>query len=529
MRQGWWLIYCIGIWMVTVINGDSPICPEYPPISDVDKSVFEPILNEIDNYIENVIVNPNENNITGFITSIVYDQELLFSKGYGLKNYFNKSSGIPTGNDEVMIASNTKVFTSLLFYYLRDHGYNVSLQDPLTKYLPDFKIKNPFNGEQTVRLIHLISHTAGLPDETPYPYTDSSDNVTAILEALSQKYLLYPMSTTFHYSNLGFSLLGRALETLFCEYGCYEDLVKKYILDGLGFSKYSGFNYSDEVIEHCAIGIDNGGYPAPIETSYFDNPNGGMLASANDMAKFMMFMFRNNYTVNDNSNQIFNGTTINEILKGRSLLNDGFESVGTPFEMHYAVFDRYYGINNKAGVWFKGKQGEVPGYRSCTMMVPKYKLGVFTVALKDPENISQGSVSSDEIIKMILPYLDNQLYLNWINTNKYELPSNYPLLIGKYKIGSSIIEIIKTNAIENGKEYLVFRRSGNDEYRLNIVYNKGIIDDTVLVSSFMDNDVTTCFWYDSGGGEYLYFDFNNNKQTHATSFTFEGSKYTYQG
>lgn len=59
-----------------------------------------------------------------------------------------------------------------------------------------------------------------------------------------------------------------------------------------------------------------------------------------------------------------------EMLLPTILLADGSSAVGTPMEMKY-----------EGGVWTKGKQGELPGYRSSMTMVPKLKLGIFTSAL----------------------------------------------------------------------------------------------------------------------------------------------------
>ena len=125
------------------VRSDDTHCPYYPPTTDLDPSLFANIISQVDEYIQNTII--KENNITGFITSIVYDQQLLFSKGYGLRNYMNQSSGPPSGDDLVMIASNTKIFTALLTYYLRDNNFNLSLDDPITKYLPSFSVKSIYS------------------------------------------------------------------------------------------------------------------------------------------------------------------------------------------------------------------------------------------------------------------------------------------------------------------------------------------------------------------------------------------------
>ena len=47
------------------------------------------------------------------------------------------------------------------------------------------------------------------------------------------------------------------------------------------------------------------------------------------------------------------------MLEPMVLLRDGQAAVGSPWEMHYLT---------ASGYWAKGKQGELPGYRSSVIM-----------------------------------------------------------------------------------------------------------------------------------------------------------------
>eukprot|EP01084_Bolivina_argentea_P078636 142711_1 len=524
------LLIFIAIFCIDSFVGENIICPAYPPTTYLHPSVFTNVLNEIDEYIQTNII--KENNITGFITSIIYDQQLLFSKGYGLKNYMNQSSPPPTGDDLVMIASNTKLFTTLLAYYLRDN-YNLSFNDPITKYLPEFSIQSIYDSNKPLTLRELLSHTAGLQDEIPMPNGDNS-NESSILSELSTRYLIYAPYSQYKYSNLGFSLLGRSIEKLFCA-GCYEEYTKKLILNGLNFSEYSGFNYSQNIIDnHCAYGwyIDDNGNKkqGPIESFGWPNPSGAMLASTNDMAKLMMFMLRNNITTDQHPYQILDGTTVTEILKPKLLLNDGMEAIGTPFEMHYHQFQTLHGYNggsSMSGVWYKGKQGEVLGYRSSLMMIPEYKLGVFTVALEDPEYISEGSVWSNNILDIMLPIVDNLLYEKYVDNIQYFIPKNYKLLIGKYVCGGNDMVNIELMTDRNGKQYLLYDGGGSGKHNF-LLFKDGIMNVFRLGNDVEITD-ETCFWGEvPQTNELVYFNFANGSNNHAVSLLRSENECVYQ-
>ena len=140
-------------------------CPDYPDKFALSSTDFKSILNDVDSYLTNIV---SKNDIPGFIVTVVYDQTQLWSKGYGSSNYFNSSAGAPTADDLVRIASNSKVFTDLLLFYLRDNGI-VNLDDPVTNYLTNFSMLTPYETTRPVTLRQLASHTSGLPRELPYP------------------------------------------------------------------------------------------------------------------------------------------------------------------------------------------------------------------------------------------------------------------------------------------------------------------------------------------------------------------------
>lgn len=52
----------------------------------------------------------------------------------------------------------------------------------------------------------------------------------------------------------------------------------------------TGFVFTQDVIDRIAIGFYQNGQQAPLYDSGFDNPNGQMYASTNDVAKLLSLM-----------------------------------------------------------------------------------------------------------------------------------------------------------------------------------------------------------------------------------------------
>ncbi|HEY3505364.1 MAG TPA: serine hydrolase domain-containing protein [Actinocatenispora sp.] len=111
--------------------------------------------------------------------------------------------GVELGPDtQFRIGSITKTFTAVLVLQCRDDGL-LDLDDPVSAHL-----SVPEHGELTIR--RLLTHTAGLQRE---PYGDIWDTLAVpsleeTLAGLAQAERILPSGRRFHYSNLGFALLG---------------------------------------------------------------------------------------------------------------------------------------------------------------------------------------------------------------------------------------------------------------------------------------------------------------------------------
>jgi CubicO group peptidase (beta-lactamase class C family) len=93
---------------------------------------------------------------------------------------------------------------------MRDNGLIDSLDDPLSKYNPDFSIKNPYNvNRKDITWRQVASHMAGLPRECPCP-SDNNCSVTTeeVLKSLASETLILMPGTKPSYSNLGYGLIG---------------------------------------------------------------------------------------------------------------------------------------------------------------------------------------------------------------------------------------------------------------------------------------------------------------------------------
>ncbi|MEV0115834.1 serine hydrolase domain-containing protein [Streptomyces sp. NPDC050844] len=145
------------------------------------------------------------------------------------------------------IGSLTKTFTALLLAEMAARG-EVAYDDPITRFLP--RTATPHLRGAPITLIHLATHTSGLPSLPPgflrrgapawfsNPYADFS--AADLLRALARTWPRAAPGTRVRYSNFGVGLLGALLtHAAHGPGGTFAPLLAARVLDPLGLTRTS--------------------------------------------------------------------------------------------------------------------------------------------------------------------------------------------------------------------------------------------------------------------------------------------------
>ena len=141
---------------------------------------------------------------------VTVGDSVVFSGAYGLADLTQKTP--MTTRTLLNLGSVSKTFVSNAILQLRDE-HKLSLEDPLIKYFPDFKNKEI---GRKVKILHLLTHTSGLPD-IRFPYQDSVFYLTAMdkenwAPILKADQLNFEPGSRFEYSNPAFNALALIVE-----------------------------------------------------------------------------------------------------------------------------------------------------------------------------------------------------------------------------------------------------------------------------------------------------------------------------
>lgn len=306
----------------------------------------------------------------GLSVGVLYDQELVWCRGFGYADVTKKT---PTGPTTLYrIASITKLFTSTAVMQLRDAGL-LQLDDPVQKHLPWFQIKNPHEDTPVVTLRHLLTHAGGLPREAAFPYwsTNEFPDLATVQAALPGQELAIPTASDWKYSNLGLTLAGEVVAAV--SGMPYTRYVAENILQPLGMTN----TFVETVPADHELLATGYGRRLPDGTRALSphtdcaaiSPAANMASNVEDLAKFAMLQFRRGPRAGA---QILAGSSVREMHRVQWLNDDWSAGRGLGFYV--------WRLENRTLV---GHGGALQGYRTDLQVAPADKVGVIVLTNAD--------------------------------------------------------------------------------------------------------------------------------------------------
>lgn len=326
--------------------------------------------------------------IPGLSAAVILDQEILWSRGFG---YADVARRIPATPETIYrVGSITKLFTATMLMQLRDEG-KLQLDDPLTEHFSGTRSGSRSSDLSQVTLRQIVSHTSGLPTEAPLGYWETLEfpGIEAIVASLDSAELAPPL-TGWNYSNVGFALLGEALNRAAGQ--PYQTYVREHILEPLGM-RNSGFRPPPGARPRVATGYDR--YREGRTRTVAPNadlgplvPAGGLYSTVQDMARFISLQLRDG---REPDVRILRGSSIHEMHTVQWMTADWQSGWGIGFELG-RVADRLAVAHT----------GGIHGFSTRILLLPAEKLGVavFTNTNVDAEALAQGAV------ELLVPVLD---------------------------------------------------------------------------------------------------------------------------
>lgn len=312
--------------------------------------------------------------VPGLGLAIVKDGDVVVAKGYGQREL--GSGGSVDARTPFAIASNTKAFTATALALLVEEG-KLDWDAPVIHYLPWFRMSDPYvTAELTVRdlLVHRSGLGLGAGDLLWWP-PSSYDR-----HEIARRLRFIPLATSFRsayaYDNVLYLVAGEVIEAVSGR--SWEDFVADRILARVGMSG-SAVSYADALrrgnVATPHARIDGEVRPVDPFASDNTNPAGGIVASATDMAKWMIVQLDSGRVAD--GTRLFTPQTTRELWTAVTPI-----PIGDPppelaaLRMNFHGYALGFRVHDYHGRKVVTHTGGLPGYVSKVAMIPDLKLGV---------------------------------------------------------------------------------------------------------------------------------------------------------
>lgn len=325
-------------------------------------------LKKIDNYIKSA---QKQWNIPGLAIAIVQNDKVIFSKGYGVREYGKKAK--VTDKSLFAIASNTKAFTAAALSILVDEG-KISWDDPVRKYLPYFQLYNPYVSENiTVR--DLLCHRAGFAtfagDLVWYGTTYSRKE---IIERARYIKPTYGFRAHYGYSNIMFLTAGEIIPAVTGK--SWDDFIKEKFFQPLHMNTCNtsirDFNENSNIAQPHHVEPEK--EPIPIKYVNWDNiaPAGSINACVSELANWIRMQLNNGEF---EGKQILSENQIRIMRSPQIMKSVSKWSEKTWPSKHFSAYGLAWDLFDYHGRKIINHGGGADGMISKTVLVPEENLG----------------------------------------------------------------------------------------------------------------------------------------------------------
>jgi CubicO group peptidase (beta-lactamase class C family) len=408
--------------------------------------------------------------VPGLSAAVVQEGKTTWSAGFGFADLERRA---PARADTIYgICSISKLFTGIAVMQLRDAG-KLRLDESLNELLPWFELEQAWANSPPITLRSVLTHSAGLPRESDFPYWMGPDfrfpGRDEMIRKLAEQATLYPAERYFQYSNLGLTLAGEIVRERSGQ--DYDRYVREHILDPLGLADTDTGFPTDARQARVATGY---GFPGrshelrvmPRYDTRAITPAAGFASTALDLAAFGAWQLQ---ALAGETDRVLDGNTLREMQRVQWMDWDWSIARGLAFGV-YRIGDRT----------LSGHAGDCPGFNTRLFVDPEGGTAVsvlanrnrvdvdgYAVAILDILDATVGSEDDTEKTIDLDPYIGSYDLSPWDGED----------LVFRWQGGLAIASLPNMNPLDSmtmlrhieGDRFRTIRNNGDDGHEIRFV------------------------------------------------------------
>jgi CubicO group peptidase (beta-lactamase class C family) len=315
--------------------------------------------------------------VPGAAVAIVRNDSVIYLKGFGV---LAKDSQVPVNPQTLFeIGSSSKAFTATLVAMMVSDG-KMNYDDLISKYLPDFKLYDPYASAQ-VTIRDALEHRSGIPRDEAI-WIDAGDSREEVLHRVRFLKPQSPFRSMWSYQNIMYLAAGQAAGR--AGGSTWDEILQQRIFTPLGMTSssptYHGVTSSNVATAH---GMD---HDTVYKEGRFeaDNiaPAGGIMSNAHDMAQWLRFQLNDGVV---GGKRLVSAAALRETHSPQIIMGAGAPNTGQTFfktyGMGWMVEDYRHEVMLNHG-------GNTPGMTTAMGFMPDKKIGVVVLSNMDHTQLS---------------------------------------------------------------------------------------------------------------------------------------------
>lgn len=375
------------------------------------------IKDSLDTYVNRAL---SEWKIPGVSVCIVKNGKVAWMKGYGVK----EAGTTDKVNEHTlfMIGSNTKAFTATALAMLDGENLptgqagKLSLDDKVQKWLPDFKLHDPWVAKEA-NIRDLLCHRLGFETfQGDFMFFDSDLTTAEVREKMGKLKPVYSFRSKWGYTNAAFMTAGEIIPKVTGL--SWADYITTRIFKPLGMNSSLALSKDIKTADNRSLAHTvTMGELKKISYGNIDNlaAAGSISSSAHDMSRWVLMQLNEGSL---DGKVVIPGKAIGQTRTPHSIMGNGGHMFN---KAHFALYGLGWFLEEYAGRKIVAHTGGVNGFVTSVCLVPEEKLGIVVLTNTDANNFYEALRNEIEDAYLGLPYRNySKVYLGYQQADEKE-------------------------------------------------------------------------------------------------------------
>lgn len=330
-------------------------------------------LKGLDSELEKVLKKLEE---PGFAIAIVENDQILYSKGFGYRDYENKIK--VDSNTLFAIGSATKSFTSSLLGVLREDE-KLDFEDSPIDHINELRFYNSQMND-VISIKDMMSHRTGLPRHDASWYFFPTFSKDSLVSRVKHHKPFTSVRNQWWYNNFMFMLQGVIAERITNK--TWSENIKEMIFDPLGMTRSNTSIAELENSENAAFGYSQDFKKMDYYKIAGMGPAGSINSSVNEMSKWLItWINKGEYK----GRKILPPNYTEEAISSQSVVVANLPDEDNP-GLHLTNYGYGWFLSSYKGHYRVEHGGNIDGFSTSAAFYPSDKVGIIVLSNQNASN-----------------------------------------------------------------------------------------------------------------------------------------------